>query len=174
MKCSKCGIELTEDMFIGKMCFNCGNPIAESEKLFSAEKKKELEEMKQKDIEEQKRRQKENIDKVQKHKVSTGYNFENYEITEYIGLVSGESVIGTGWFSTIEAGLSDFLGSGAATYSEKMKKAKEEAIIDMITESIKIEGNAIIGISFQFLTFSGDMIGVSVNGTAVKIRKIEK
>ena len=32
-------------------------------------------------------------------------------------------------------------------------------------------GNAIIGISYGFMTFSGNMMGVSVTGTSVKIEK---
>ena len=32
-------------------------------------------------------------------KLTSGFNFENYEITEYLGFCSGECVLGTGFFS---------------------------------------------------------------------------
>ena len=37
------------------------------------------------------------IPKINAHKLTTGYNFEGYQIMNYIGLVSGEIVIGTGF-----------------------------------------------------------------------------
>ena len=41
----------------------------------------------------------------------------------------------------------------------------------MIKNSTDLGGNAIIGISYGFMTFSGNMIGVSVTGTSVRIDK---
>jgi uncharacterized protein YbjQ (UPF0145 family) len=103
--------------------------------------------------------------------LTTGYSFEGYSILNYIGIVSGESVIGTGLFSSIEAGISDFFGIESYDYSEKIKKIKNIALNDMIKQSAKCGGNAIIGISYSYIHFSGDMIGVSVNGTSVFISK---
>ena len=42
----------------------------------------------------------------------------------------------------------------------------------MIAESVKNGGNAVIGISYEYVVFSGNMIGISVNGTSVKIEKM--
>ena len=58
-------------------------------------------------------------------------------------------------------------------FGDKMKLAKKYALDDMIKECTKTGGNAIIGINFQVVTFSNNSIGVSVNGTSVKISKIE-
>ena len=53
-----------------------------------------------------------------------------------------------------------------------MKEIKQAAVNEMIEDSIKIGGNAIIGISYDHVTFSGkNMIGISVNGTSVVIQK---
>lgn len=42
----------------------------------------------------------------------------------------------------------------------------------MVKTSTDLGGNAIIGISYGFMTFIKNMIGVSVSGTSVKIEKI--
>jgi len=54
-------------------------------------------------------------------------------------------------------------------YSQNLKDAKQAALYDMIMDSISKGGNAIIGISYSYITFSGNMIGISVNGTSVKV-----
>lgn len=54
-----------------------------------------------------------------------------------------------------------------------MRKAKQNAIDELITETAKTGGNAIIGVSFQIVVFSNNSIGVSANGTSVKISKTE-
>ena len=62
-------------------------------------------------------------------------------------------------------------GVESKAYSDKLKDAKKTALHDMIVESVKNEGNAVIGISYEYVVFSGNMIGISVNGTSVKIEK---
>lgn len=41
----------------------------------------------------------------------------------------------------------------------------------MTYNSVSRGGNAIIGISFEYITFPNNMIGVGVNGTSVVIKK---
>ena len=77
-------------------------------------------EKQQKVIEEEKLRMQE---LYVKHLLSTGYSFETCSIIKYIGIVSGECVIGTGWLSTMESGISDFLGVESTTYSDKILRS---------------------------------------------------
>lgn len=102
-------------------------------------------------------------------KVTNGYNFCGYNITKYLGLVSGEVVEGTGMVSDLRANFSDIFGTTSKTYSEKIKRIKKAALSDMISEATSLGANAIIGISYNSMIFTGNMIGISVNGTAVYI-----
>ena len=43
----------------------------------------------------------------------------------------------------------------------------------MILNAMTMDANAIIGIDFDITTFSNNMIGVSANGTAVVVEKID-
>lgn len=110
----------------------------------------------------------------QNYKVTNGYNFSGYNITKYLGLVSGEVVEGTGLVSDLRADFSDLFGTTSKTYSKKIKNVKKAALSDMISEAISLGANAIIGVSYNNMIFSRDMIGVSVNGTAVYIEPEEK
>lgn len=122
-----------------------------------------------KEYNEKMRLQAEHEEALASHKFTTGFNFEGYEIVEYLGLVSGEAVIGTGYLSDLKASFSDLLGVESEAYSDKMKYVKKAALYDMLNEAVKKGGNATIGISYDYVTFTGNMIGISVNGTCVKI-----
>ncbi len=101
--------------------------------------------------------------------LTTGYSFEGYKIIGYNGIVSGEVVMGTGFLSEFEASINDFFGGSSDAFAAKMSQAKEIATQKMIEQSIKRNGNAILGIDFNYTTFGNNMIGVSANGTSVII-----
>ena len=104
--------------------------------------------------------------------VNTGYNFEGYKITKYLDLVHGEIVLGTGFYSELSASISDIFGISSKAFEGKISQAKRLAQEQMIVNALAINANAIIGIDFDITTFSNNMIGVSVNGTAVVVEEI--
>lgn len=104
-------------------------------------------------------------------KITTGYDFDGYRIIEYKGVISGETVIGTGLISEFLASTSDLLGMYSDSFSKKMRAVKENALTQLRMRASLIGANAVIGIDFDYINFSGNMIGVSANGTAVVIEK---
>ena len=110
-------------------------------------------------------------EKISGHMLTTGFNFEGFKIVDYKQVISGETVLGTGFVSEFSASFSDFFGSSTNMFSNKLKQAKEAALEKLILTSIDIGGNAIIGVDFDYITFTGNLIGVVANGTSVLIKK---
>ena len=104
-------------------------------------------------------------------KVTTGYDFEGYQIVDYKGIVSGDIVLGTGSISEFAASWSDAFGTTSNTFAGKMKTAKQKALKQLMANAMITGANAVIGIDFDYTMFSNNMLGVSANGTAVVIRK---
>lgn len=161
MNCIKCGAELTSEMFAYGMCFSCGSSISGAEEAFksgpSGIKAEALLAVRQ---------------QKEAHMLTTGFSFEGYRITGYLGIVTGETIMGTGCFADLGASVSDLFGTEASGYSEKLRITKQAVLDLMIKDSIDRGGNAVIGISYGFMTFSGNMMGVSVTGTSVKVEKL--
>lgn len=107
-------------------------------------------------------------------KLTTGYIFDGYEIAEYLGIYSGEVVLGTGFVSEFSASLSDIMGSRSNTFAKKMSAAKQGALQNLMKNALVAGANALIGIDFDYVTFENNIMGVSANGTAVIIKKEEK
>lgn len=108
-------------------------------------------------------------EKMESFLITTTNNFEGYRIKKYIGVLSGEVVLGTGLFSDFDAALSDFFGANASAYTSKLMKAREEAISRLKLECINRNANAVIGVDIDIMTLGSNMIVVSANGTAVII-----
>lgn len=104
------------------------------------------------------------------HMLTTGYNFEGYEISEYLGVISGQSALGSGAFSGLSASTSNFLGTESSYFGNRLIESKESATRELIVSSLMKGGNAIIGIDFDYIIIEG-LITVIANGTSVKITK---
>lgn len=105
--------------------------------------------------------------------LTTGNLFEGWRITDYLGIITGETALGTGMFSSWEASFADMAGTTSTAFSDKLTRAKNLALEGLKKQCARRGGNAIIGVGFDYITFTGNMIGVVANGTAVKVERVE-
>ena len=106
--------------------------------------------------------------------VTTTPNLEGYKIEEYLGIVADQCVLGTGYFSGLDASIADLTGSESSAYSQKLDIARQAAQIRAVKKAMKLGGNAIVGANLEFSVFPNAMIGIIFKGTAVKVRKLEE
>ena len=104
--------------------------------------------------------------------ISTTNSIENATIEKYLGIVTSNFVIGTGFFSDFKASFSDFFGGMSGAYRKQMDRLYQEAT-DAISLKASARGaNCILGFKIDFDEISGkgtSMFMISVSGTAVKI-----
>ena len=104
--------------------------------------------------------------------VSTTDGIEGRKIRQYLGLVSGDAVMGTNMFRDMFAGLRDIVGGRAGAYEKELKRAKQVAIEEMVEEARELGADAIVGVDLDYEHLGGgnrSMLMVSANGTAVKL-----
>ena len=101
--------------------------------------------------------------------VSTTPTVEGKKIVKYLGLVSGEAIMGANVFKDLFAGIRDIVGGRAAAYEKELRKAKKIAINEMIEEAKKLGANAILSVDLDYETVGQSMLMVSASGTAVVV-----
>ena len=103
--------------------------------------------------------------------VSTTPSLEGKPITDYLGIVSGEAIMGANLFRDLFANIRDIVGGRSGAYEEELRKAREAAMEDMIAEATMRGADAVVGIDldYEVVGQGGSMLMVSANGTAVKI-----
>lgn len=102
--------------------------------------------------------------------ITTTSTLQDRKISKYLGLVSGEAILGANIFKDIFAGIRDIIGGRSAAYEDELKKAKDIATQEMMQQAKSFGGNAIIGVDIDYETISsggGSMLMVAVTGTAV-------
>lgn len=94
---------------------------------------------------------------------------EGKRVARYLGLVSGEAILGANIFRDFFAGIRDIVGGRSAAYEEELRKAKDIAIAEMTQQAQTLGGNAVIGVDLDYETIgsNGSMLMVSASGTAV-------
>ncbi len=96
---------------------------------------------------------------------------EGRKVTRYIGIVSGEAIMGANLFKDLFAGIRNIVGGRSAAYEEELRKAKDIAIAEMSQQAQMMGGNAVIGVDLDYETIgaNGSMLMVSISGTAVVV-----
>ncbi|MDX7986902.1 heavy metal-binding domain-containing protein [Xenorhabdus sp. 12] len=104
-------------------------------------------------------------------KNSTTSTLEGYTITDYLGVVTGETILGVNIVKDIFAGIRDIVGGRAGAYEKALKNAREVAFSEMNAQAQTLGANAVVGIDIDYETVgkNGGMLMVTVSGTAVKI-----
>lgn len=105
---------------------------------------------------------------------STTPTLQGYDIEEYLGIVSGSVALGSGFFSEYTAGWSDFFGTEAEAFSEKMSEAEKMAFTKVYKKAINAGANGLVGVDIEHTMFASNMIGVNITATAVCLVKKEK
>ena len=99
--------------------------------------------------------------------LTTTPTLEGQPIKQYLGIVTGETIIGANAIKDFMAGLTDFFGGRSTTYEKVLIEAKESALAELQQRAAQKGANAIVGIDLDYETVGALM--VTVSGTAVVI-----
>ncbi len=105
--------------------------------------------------------------------VVTTPSLEGRRVTRYLGLVSGDAILGANIFKDFFAGIRDIVGGRSAAYEAELRKAKQIALEEMQAEAEQMGANAVVGVDLDYETVQvgsgGGMLMVSASGTAVVV-----
>jgi len=105
--------------------------------------------------------------------VTTTTAVDGRTVTEYVGVVTGEAVLGANVFRDLFAGLRDIVGGRSAGYERSLRQARETALQEMTEQAQELGADAVVGVDIDYesiqLGQGGGMLMVSASGTAVRL-----
>jgi len=101
--------------------------------------------------------------------VTTTPNIEGKRIVEYLGIVTGEAIMGANIVRDIFATITDIVGGRSGTYEQKLKEARDIALHEMTQTARYLGGNAVVGIDIDYEVVRDGMLMVTASGTAVRV-----
>ena len=100
--------------------------------------------------------------------LTTTPNIEGKKITQYYGIVSGETIIGANVFRDLFAGIRDIVGGRSKAYEEVLQQGKDTALKEMSEQAARLGANAVIGIDLDYESVNGSLLMVTASGTAIR------
>lgn len=101
--------------------------------------------------------------------VTTTPTVEGHPVEEYLGIVTGEAILGAHIGRDILASFTDIVGGRAREYEEEVESARSAALEEMSSEAADMEGNRVVGVDIDHEVIREGMLMVSASGTAVRV-----
>ena len=106
--------------------------------------------------------------------VTTTNEIEGRPVERYLGVVTGEAILGANIFRDMFAGIRNIVGGRAGGYEKALREARETAFSEMQEAAARAGADAVLGIDVDYENITmgekGSMLMVSVTGTAVALR----
>jgi uncharacterized protein YbjQ (UPF0145 family) len=103
--------------------------------------------------------------------VTTTPTVEGHPVEEYLGIVTGEAIIGANILKDIFAAVRDVVGGRSEAYEEALRSARGEALREMVHEATSRGADAVVGmdLDYEVLGSKNGMLMVTACGTAVRM-----
>ncbi len=103
--------------------------------------------------------------------ITTTPTLQGHDIREYLGIVTGEAIIGANIVKDFMAGIRDIVGGRSGAYEDALRTAREQALREMSQEAKARGADAIVGVDldYEVLGSGNGMLMVSASGTAVAL-----
>ncbi len=103
--------------------------------------------------------------------LTTTPTVEGRPIRQYLGIVTGEAILGTNVIRDFFAGIRDIVGGRSASYEKELRRGRDIALQEIEEEARKIGADAVVAIDLDYETVGqgGSMLMVTISGTAVKL-----
>ena len=104
--------------------------------------------------------------------LTTTPGVEGRPIAEYLGIVTGEAILGANLFRDFFAGIRDIVGGRSAAYERELARARRVAFEDLKEKAEELGAGAVVGIDldYEVVGQASSMLMVSINGTAVRLQ----
>ena len=103
--------------------------------------------------------------------ITTTPSLEGTRVREYLGVVTGEAIMGANVFRDFVAGIRDLVGGRSKAYENCLRSAREDALREMSREAASRGADAVVGVDldYEVLGSANGMLMVTASGTAVSL-----
>lgn len=105
--------------------------------------------------------------------VTSTPTIEGRPARDYLGFVSGETILGANVFRDLFAGIRDIVGGRSRSYEGSLRQAKDIALQEMEERARELGADAVLGVDLDYESIhvgqGGGMLMVTASGTAVTL-----
>ena len=99
--------------------------------------------------------------------ITTTPGIEGRPVTEYLGIVTAQGVLGVNAVKDVSAG--NIFGGRVKSYENELASGVSDALAEMEKQAAKLGADAVVGVDVDYESMGSNMLIVSASGTAVKL-----
>ena len=99
--------------------------------------------------------------------ITTTPTLEGHPVRDYLGIVTGEAIVGANIFKDLLAAVRDVVGGRSGAYERALRSAREDALREMANRAADRGANAVVAVDLDY-EVTGSMLMVTAAGTAVQ------
>ena len=101
--------------------------------------------------------------------ITTTPGIERRPVTEYLGIVTAQGVLGVNAVKDVSAGMRNIFGGRVKSYENELASGVSDALAEMEKQAAKLGADAVVGVDVDYESMGSNMLIVSASGTAVKL-----
>ena len=104
--------------------------------------------------------------------LTTTPGIDGKTVSTYLGIVTGEAIVGANIFRDLFANIRDIVGGRSAAYEQELARARTIALDELKMAAQQLGADAVVGVDldYEVLGANNGMLMVSVSGTAVVVQ----
>lgn len=101
--------------------------------------------------------------------LTTTNTVEGRPVSAYLGIVTGEAIMGANIVRDIFASITDIVGGRSGAYERELAEARRIALDEMSQSAVQLGAQAIVGVDLDYEVIRAGMLMVTASGTAVQL-----
>jgi uncharacterized protein YbjQ (UPF0145 family) len=101
--------------------------------------------------------------------ITTTPGIEGRTVTQYLGVVTAQGVLGVNVFKDVGAGVRNIFGGRSKSYENELASGVSDALAEMEQQATHLGADAVVGVDIDYESVGDNMLMVSASGTAVKL-----
>jgi uncharacterized protein YbjQ (UPF0145 family) len=101
--------------------------------------------------------------------ITTTPGIEGRSITEYLGVVASQGVLGVNVFRDVAAGMRNIFGGRSQSYENELASGVSDALVELEKQAAELGADAVVGVDLDYEAVGQQMLMISASGTAVRL-----
>src|SRR5512132_4735721 len=101
--------------------------------------------------------------------LTTTHGIEGRTVTQYLGVVTAQGVLGVNAFKDVSAGMRNIFGGRSKSYENELASGVSDSLVELEQQAEQLGADAVIGVDIDYESVGSQMLMISASGTAVRL-----
>ena len=94
---------------------------------------------------------------------------EGRGVSQYLGVVAAQGVLGVNVFKDVAAGMRNIFGGRSQSYENELASGVSDALVELEKQAAQLGAEAVLGVDIDYEAVGNNMLMISASGTAVTL-----